>query len=129
MRPVSTTKTKKYQKSTPQPGDLIDNRYLVKEILGEGGIGTVLQVSDQLKNDEQIALKVIRQDVLSQEIRKRFTKEFRLLRLLKHPGVVNCYDFGYCKRHGEYFTMENVEWPTLSSLNDPLPTEDIIRLL
>ncbi len=130
MGSVSTTKTKtKDIRTKPQPGDLIDNRYVVKETLGEGGNGTVLLVSDTFQNDELIALKVIRRDILSTEIRKRFTKEFRLLRLLKHPGVINCYDFGYCDAFGEYFTMERATWPTLASLKEPIPTESVIRLL
>lgn len=99
MHSVSKTKTKQDIHSKPQPGDLIDHRYLIKEMLGEGGIGTVFQVSDRLRNNELIALKVIRQDILSEEIKKRFVKEFRLLRLLKHPGVISsqCLDRGGCR--------------------------------
>ncbi|MDP8237871.1 MAG: sigma 54-interacting transcriptional regulator [Candidatus Hatepunaea meridiana] len=112
-----------------KPGQVVSNRYLVKEVLGQGGIGEVYLVSDQQADDTRKALKLVREDYLNLEISKRFVKEFQLLHLLKHSGIVYCYEYGRCDAAGEYFTMEYIDWPTLDTINEELSSDLIIRIL
>ncbi len=109
-------------------GKLVDHRYKIKKILGEGGIGTVYLVND-LHMDDEKALKIVKYGFVTESVSNKFSKEFRILHQLKHPGVVQCYEYGLDYQNAEYFTMEVIDWPTLSQINIKLPEKDIIRLL
>jgi tetratricopeptide (TPR) repeat protein len=86
---------------------LVANRYAVEKILGEGGMGRVLLVSDQLKGGTPLALKQIRAERLSTKVLAAMAREFRVLTRLRHPNLVEVYDF---QLHPEcYFTMEYVQ--------------------
>ncbi len=88
--------------------DFVYNRYRVVRQLGKGGMGTVYLVEDTLRNDEEMALKVIRAD-LGERDQSQFKHEFAALGQLRHPNLVAVYDFGVIAETNEYFfTMEYV---------------------
>lgn len=124
-----TRNIKSHRRLKLKPGQTISNRYLIKKVLGHGGIGVVYLVLDQQTDGELKALKLIRDKYLNLEISKRFTKEFQLLHLLKHPGIVYGYEYGRCDVAGEYFTMEYIDWPTLDVINEKLSMDLLINLL
>jgi len=120
------------------------NRYKIIQDLGEGGIGRVYKAYD-LWNRKEIALKILtigKQDLL---VLESFKNEFLLLTRLRHPGVIEVFDFGYEKlsSSGEhpdgiplldpipgevpYFTMEFVEGKTLYQSFD-LSSQDSIQM-
>lgn len=75
------------------PGSLIADRYRVLEPLGAGGMGAVFRVTDT-KLDREVALKVCSPALAADpEFRRRFETEARLVCKLKHPKVVQVYDF------------------------------------
>jgi serine/threonine protein kinase/tetratricopeptide (TPR) repeat protein len=100
------------------------NRYKIIKDLGEGGIGRVYKAYD-LWSKKEIALKILTLEKEKAHAWENFKSEFLLLTQLRHPGVVEAFDFGYAKPpgdlvhfvhlHGEvpYFTMEFVEGKTL----------------
>jgi serine/threonine protein kinase/tetratricopeptide (TPR) repeat protein len=105
------------------------NRYKIIKDLGEGGIGRVYKVYD-LWSKKEIALKIFTLGKEEVHALESFKSEFLLLAQLRHPGVVEVFDFGYANPpgdlvhlghlHGEvpYFTMEFVKGKTLcQSLN------------
>ncbi len=98
------------------PGSVFANRYDVKEILGQGGMGTVFKAVDRELN-EVIAIKTLKQDFLMQDptALDRFKSEIRLARRISHRNVVRTHDLG--ERDGVYFiTMEYVEGTSLKDL-------------
>ncbi len=89
--------------------------YLVEEILGRGGMGTVYRGTDP-STGEQVALKVLSPD-LSADIGflHRFQEEVETLLELKHPNIVQLLSFG--KRDDLfYFAMELVEGKSLYAM-------------
>ncbi len=77
-----------------KPGDLIDEKYHVLRILGEGGMGTVVEARD-LKLDTLVAIKFVKPQVAAQrEIVERFMQEARALAKLKTQHVVRVFYFG-----------------------------------
>lgn len=74
-------------------GRTIDKFKIVKE-LGKGGMGSVYQARDrQLQRD--VALKIMHPRLARlPDFRKRFLGEARIAAGLKHPGIVNVYEFG-----------------------------------
>jgi signal transduction histidine kinase/predicted ATPase len=98
---------------------LINNRYRVIQQLGEGGMGTVYLVEDTLDDDKVLALKIIRADLLTARKLSQFKYEFAALTQLRHPNLVEVYDFGTIREGQAYFfTMEYVpgmDWSMLAA--------------
>ena len=98
------------------PGAKFAGRYEVKEVLGEGGMGTVFRAVDSQLH-EVIAIKTLKQDFLSQDptALERFKEEIRLARRISHRNVVRTHDLG--EHSGTYYiTMEYVEGTSLKDL-------------
>lgn len=88
-------------------------RFQVLETLGQGGMGVVYAARDA-QLDRQVALKVIRDDVLDGDAseRARLLREARALARLSHPNVVQVHEVG--EHEGAVFiVMELVHGTTL----------------
>jgi serine/threonine protein kinase len=96
---------------------VIDDRYEVVGVLGEGGMGTVYQVRHTTL-DRLFAMKVLRRDLASDpDLAARFMREARATARVKHPNIVAINDFGRIENaEGElpYFVMENLVGQTLA---------------
>ena len=95
-----------------QPGSLFHDRYEIRAVIGEGGMGLVYRVHDQL-TDKEACLKIVRPELVgSDTMRRRFLREGALARDLRHENIVAVYDVntasGLC-----YLTMEFVPGRTL----------------
>jgi serine/threonine protein kinase len=73
------------------PTGTVHGRYLVIEELGHGGMGVVVRAYDP-KLQREVALKVLRQDVMADAARVRMIREARAMAKLNHPNVVAIYD-------------------------------------
>ncbi len=98
------------------PGSTFANRYEVKEVLGQGGMGTVFKAVDR-ELGEVIAIKTLKADFLRSDpsALERFRSEIRLARRISHRNVVRTHDIG--EEGGTYFiTMEYVDGTSLKEL-------------
>ena len=68
-------------------GDLVDNRWLVLEILGMGGAGITYRCVDEATGEE-VALKYLHSDRRSGVLAHRLAIEGEVLELLNHPNIV-----------------------------------------
>jgi serine/threonine-protein kinase len=81
----------------PPPGSIASlvgtplGRYLVIEELGRGGMGVVLRAYDP-KLQREVALKLVRTDLLGAVAQARLVREARAMARLAHPNVVAVYD-------------------------------------
>lgn len=112
---------------------LAKNYEIIKEI-GRGGTGSVYLGFDK-KLERQIAIKMLELDSnldkeLVEEIVKRFEKEAKAIAKLKHPNIVDIYDFG--EEDGKHFmVIELLEGNSLSNQLTrikKLPLEKIIDI-
>ena len=105
--------------SHPLAGDLPESDPLVGGILGhytlaarlaEGGMGAVYraQRSDGTYS-EQVAVKVLRRGLDSEQILARFRAERQILARLRHPGMANLLDGGITPDGRPYLVMEFVD--------------------
>ncbi len=79
----------------PRP-DLAGRRlggYRILQKIGEGGMGTVFEAVQETTR-RRVALKVVRSDLSSEKVRRRFEREARLLAHLHHPGIAQIFDAG-----------------------------------
>jgi len=101
--------------SDERPPEVFADRYEVRALLGQGGMGAVFRVFDR-ELDEEVALKVLRVGLASDPSAiDRFRREVKLARRVTHPNVARTYDLG---RHEDtlFLTMELVVGESLASL-------------
>ncbi len=100
----------------PLLGVVIDQRYQVEGVLGEGGMGTVYEVK-HVALGRSFALKVLRADLASEgELGARFLQEARAAARINHPNVVQITDFGTLPSGQTYFVMELLSGTSLREL-------------
>jgi serine/threonine protein kinase len=89
-------------------------RYEVIERLGRGGMAEVYR-GYHISLDRYVAIKVLHPFLADDpEFKMRFEKEARNVAKLKHPNIVQVYDFEYDSEGESYYmVMELVEGPTL----------------
>lgn len=86
--------------------------YLIGEILGKGGMGSVYRGTHH-KTGDAVAVKVLNpQLAISEGFRDRFEGEIESLQTLRHAGIVRL--FGYGEEEGVlFYAMELVNGPSL----------------
>ena len=97
-------------------GQTIDGRFTVKELIGKGGMGAVYRAY-QLSMDRDVALKVLRPDLASnEEAVKRFLREARAASKLTSPHTITVFDFGQTSSGLLYIAMELLQGRSLARL-------------
>lgn len=93
-------------------GKMLDERYEILEIIGEGGMAVVYRALDRRLN-RYVAVKIMRDDMASdEEFRRRFCTESHAVAMLSHPNIVAVYDVSH-NDNVEYIVMELVDGITL----------------
>jgi serine/threonine protein kinase len=116
--------------SSLKPGDVFNSRYQIERIIGAGGMGEVYLAADMLVSGEQVALKIIRADLSSQERNiKRFQREVQLTRKLAHKNIARTFDAGMADGRF-YFSMEYIKGRPLDELlqHGALAPETIVSI-
>ena len=91
----------------------INNRYILHEQLGAGGMGTIYRATDRLTG-EIVALKRVRMiptpiDARSsheERYRLALAREFQTLASLRHPHIISVLDYGFDSKRLPFFTMQ-----------------------
>src|SRR5277367_691367 len=102
--------------------------YEIKSTLGVGGMGEVYRARDSRLNRD-VAIKVLREDGASADLRSRFEREARAVAALNHPNVIAVYDFGI-EAGQQYIVSELLEGESLRSLlhGRPVPVRKLIEI-
>jgi hypothetical protein len=97
-------------------GQIVAERYHIKEVLGEGGMGRVY-LAEHVRMGRRSAVKVLSPRLaLSADAITRFNREAANAARINHPNVVQIYDFGETSDGILYLAMEFVEGETLRSI-------------
>lgn len=126
-------------------GMILDDRYVIFEFIGKGGMGEVYR-AHQLNLNRDVAIKIISQEWLEsleddeEEVEcalDRFQREVEVMAQVRHPNVVQIYDYGSAsiQKDGEelvvkYIAMEYIPGATLRfTMSDEgfSPDEDVIK--
>lgn len=105
-------------KADPLIGCVLDSKYEIVELIGEGGIGAVYRARRLIIGDE-VAVKVMRAGYEADAfLIERFRWEPRVTAKIAHPNVVTIYDYGEGdgEETPEYIVMELLEGATLRAL-------------
>jgi tetratricopeptide (TPR) repeat protein len=102
-------------------------RYVVRDVLGRGGMGIVYAAFDP-ELDRKVAVKVLRGERAGEHATARLLREGRAIARLAHPNVVTVFDVG--THDGSVFVaMELVDGTSLDHyLDTPRPWRDVLDL-
>jgi serine/threonine protein kinase len=115
----------------PLLGQVVLGRYRILRLLGEGGMGVVYEAEHTLI-EKRIALKVLRAAYSNQEeLVTRFQREAISASRIKHPNILDVFDFGQLEDGSFYLAMEYLDGHDLAdelSKNGVLSPERGLKL-
>jgi serine/threonine-protein kinase len=92
--------------------ELPPERYVVRALLGRGGMGAVFAAYDR-HLDRDVAIKVANAPAPGSGLDARLRQESRVLGRLEHPGIVPVHDAGELADGRWYYVMKLVRGQTL----------------
>lgn len=119
-------------------GTVLRNRYQVKKIIGQGGMGCIYVADDLRLEGRLCAVKEVEYEralpeEMLQEARDQFQREATVLARLDHPNLPKVSDFFSIRDH-DYLVMDYVPGKDLRQLmmearqnNTFLPEEDVLE--
>lgn len=115
-------------------GHILNNRYKVLDVLGQGGFGITYLAYDTKENrhvavkefffkdccerdtdGHTVVVNTTSKKDLTERFRIKFVKEANLIKNLDHPNIVNVYDV-FTENSTSYYIMEYIEGDTLSDI-------------
>jgi serine/threonine-protein kinase len=91
--------------------------YRIVDTISVGGMGTVYRAEHTLLG-RPAAVKVLNPEMsTSRDIINRFFNEARATTSIKHPGIIEVFDFGYLESGNAYLVMEFLEGAPMSTRN------------
>jgi serine/threonine-protein kinase len=120
----------------PQVGALIDRKYKIEKVLGEGGMGIVYLATD-VNADQKVVIKSIRPEYVSRaDFRERTLQEGKALAKIDHQNVVRFNAIINMPETNElYIVMQFIEGESLdktlekaNAAGQKLPIGEVLRL-
>jgi serine/threonine-protein kinase len=100
-----------------QTGEMLQNRYRIESLLGQGGMGAVYRAWDTRLNVAVALKEMVPQPGLDihtlAQLRQQFQQEAQVLARLSHPHLVRVGDF-FEERGNTYLVMDFVEGESLA---------------
>jgi serine/threonine-protein kinase len=98
-------------------GTILDGRYHLLEIRGEGGMGVVFKARHTVI-EKIVAVKVLKRDVARDKaVLQRFVQEAKAASRIGHWSIVDVSDFGTLPDGSAYQVMEFIHGETLNKVN------------
>ncbi len=122
-----------------QVGSVLNNRFLLQEVLGVGGMGRVYKALDLRREEVQDPSPYVAIKLLNESVRNMtgagiaLQREAVIAQRLQHPCIASVYDYNRDEFHA-YIVMELIEGYTLDQLiisdyPDGLPAAQSFRVI
>jgi serine/threonine protein kinase len=116
----------------PLSGQKLGDKYLLGELLGQGGFGVVYKAQHLLLERPQAIKILLEQHFASPKFRERFLREARTLAALDHGNILPVHDFGI-EGARAYLVMPYIAGGTLEGMlrgwSGPVGLGAILRML
>jgi predicted Ser/Thr protein kinase len=112
-------------------GQVLDGRYKIEKVLGEGGMGIVYKAV-HTSLGKPLAIKVLRPEVSkNEEIVMRFRQEAQSASQIGNPHIIDISDFGSLADGSTYFAMEFLGGRSLTAAlaEQPFTTQRTIHVV
>src|SRR5512139_1594261 len=111
-----------------EPEALLNNRYRIVEILGQGGMGSVYRAVD-----ENLGVDVAVKDnfFTTEDYARQFRREATILAGLRHPNLPRVTDHFVIEGQGQYLVMDYIAGEDLRQRMDRLgmlPVEEVVKI-
>lgn len=106
-------------------GQILDGRFLLQGVIGQGSFCTVYQATDQHRL-KPVAVKVLKDS----QMRSSFLTEVKAMQLLRsQSGIPHCYSYGTAGKH-HYLAMELMSTDIMRVLqaNGPFPACLLVQI-
>lgn len=101
-------------------GAVLDGRYVLDRLLGEGGMG-VVYLGRHKSLDKRVAVKILKRELAEdRDMLERFFNEARAASSIGSHHIVDIVDFGMLPDGAAYFVMEMLDGRSLGALMDEL---------
>jgi serine/threonine protein kinase len=91
---------------------ILDDRYEIQAVIGQGGMAVVYRANDR-KLNRAVAIKILKPEIREdEELRRRFRAESEAMAQLNHPNIINVFDVS-AGDDLDYFVMELIDGITL----------------
>jgi eukaryotic-like serine/threonine-protein kinase len=94
-------------------GQILNNRYRIVKLLGQGGFGAVYKAWDL---NFEVVCAIKENFEVSPEAQRQFLREARLLHVQRHPNLPQVKDYFVIQGQGQYLVMDFVEGQDLEEL-------------
>ncbi len=116
----------------PRVGQLINERYEIRRIVADGGMGRVYEALDMVER-RNVAVKILHQDVARDPVQvQRFKREFEVSQQLPHDHIVEVIDFSELSDGSYALVMEFLFGEELRQALDRekvIPPARIVRMI
>lgn len=96
----------KSRKHWIEVGTIIAEKYDLKQVIGEGGMGLVFRAQQLHPIQRQVAIKLVKSDTTFDLALERFKIEQEALASMKHPNIAQVLDSGTLEDGSPYYVME-----------------------
>jgi serine/threonine-protein kinase len=115
-------------------GRIVNGKYEVLSILGEGGMGVVYKVRHLiLQNKNTFALKILHPKLCAQpDFHARFLREVEIAMELTHENIIQIRDFGMTEQNLLFYTMDFFAGESLKRIievESPLPPRRVVGIV
>lgn len=119
-------------KRGPLTGHILEQRYRIKEKLGEGGMGVVYRAEHTLMRKEMAVKVLLPQFGNFEGITRRFHREAQSASRLDHPGIIHINDFGETAQGVLFIAMELLAGRSLTEIirdESPMSVKRAVRIV
>ncbi len=109
-------------------GDILQGRYRIVRLVGQGGFGAVYRAWD---TNLKVPVAVKENNDTAADAQRQFEREAHLLANLSHPNLPRVTDHFVLPNQGQYLVMDYVEGKSLAALlaerGGPLPEAEALK--
>lgn len=99
-------------------GKILSNRYLIRDLIGKGGMGRVYLAEDLAKGGMPVAIKILSLSLANQQLSQRFGREIFIGAQLgcKSKNIVRILSYGVTEDKIPFYVMEYLQGKNLKQI-------------